>query len=131
MRRAVERIHAGQFDKRGKPYIGHLIAVAAGVSERAKIVALFHDSIEDQHLTIPDLRRIGLTSTEILAVRLLTRPEKFSYDAYIARLAIRDDAAGALAREVKISDLRHNLGRLIPELEYLRPRYERALALLS
>lgn len=46
-------------------------------------------------------------------------------------VALFHDAIADLAREVKVADLRHNLGRLTPELESLRPQYEKALAALG
>lgn len=50
-----------------------------------------------------------------------------AYERYIDRIAVAEGKPGELAREVKRADLQHNLGRLTPELELLRPRYERAL----
>jgi len=50
---------------------------------------------------------------------------------YIERLATATGRAGVLAREVKGADLRHNLGRLTPDLEGFRARYEGALQRLQ
>ena len=45
--------HAGQKDKADKPYILHLLRVMLNFEdEKEQIVAILHDSIEDQHVTI-------------------------------------------------------------------------------
>lgn len=123
-------VHAGQVDQQGAPYIDHLRAVAGTVSSPAKPVALFHDSIEDHQLTADELAHI-LTPVELAAVQLLTRDPDVSYKAFIRKIANAQGAAGELAREVKIADVHHNLGRLVPHLEHLRRRYERALKILT
>lgn len=123
-------MHRGQVDGQGAPYAEHVLAVAGAVTERAVPVALFHDVMEDERA--PREALVGLLSPDELgAVDLLTRPKGLAYAAYIEQIRNAPGAAGDLAREVKIADLRHNHGRLTPELERLRPRYERALAELA
>lgn len=126
----AQRIHAGQVDKQGRPYIEHLQAVVAGVSERSMRVALFHDSIEDRRTTWSELAKYT-TREERAALLLMTHRKGMSYAAYIKRIKTAPGPEGEMARETKLSDLRHNHGRLIPELEHLRARYERAMAQLS
>ncbi len=49
----AERVHAGQVDKAGLPYVGHLERVASYVDPAdplAQTAALLHDSIEDTSL---------------------------------------------------------------------------------
>jgi tRNA nucleotidyltransferase (CCA-adding enzyme) len=134
--------HAGQTDLQKRPYIEHVLAVADSVSDRAKPVALFHDALEDTKLTPEDLRAALIEprvtkpeqADEMLdAIKLLTRPpgDDMNYDDYIERIATAKGTAGELAREVKRADLQHNLGRLVPELEHLRPKYEDALNRLT
>lgn len=122
--------HAGQTDKQGAAYIEHLLAVASGVSERAKTVALFHDSVEDGRASWEQIAEVT-TGEELAALRLLTHEGGTSYEEYIERIATAEGLSGELARETKQSDLRHNLGRLTASLERLRGRYEYALARLS
>lgn len=130
LRAAALAAHDGQLDKQGRPYAEHILAVAAGVSEQARPVAYFHDAIEDERMTRGELRRL-LYSDEMIAVGYLTRDRAVPYVDYIAAIRDAPGHAGDLAREVKRSDLAHNLGRLTPELESLRGRYEDALRELS
>lgn len=123
------RMHEGQVDKQGRPYSEHILAVTAMVSDEAKPVALFHDAVEDGLAEWDDLS--DLTRDERMAVWWLTRMDDEGYAVYIDQLRRADTSGADLAREVKVADLRHNLGRLTPELESLRPRYERALATLG
>lgn len=122
--------HAGQTDLQGKPYGEHVLAVANGVQGGStKAVALFHDALEDGVATEEQLAEI-LTTIELKAVKLLTRGSE-PYSDYIGQLSIAPGVAGVFAREVKESDLRHNLSRMTPETERLRNRYEAALTVLK
>jgi (p)ppGpp synthase/HD superfamily hydrolase len=54
-------LHRNQTDKQGEPYIIHLQTVAAAVARSPWYVisaAWLHDSVEDGHITIPELRKI-------------------------------------------------------------------------
>ena len=127
LERVAEHIHDGQLDQQGVPYIEHIRRVAAAVSQPAKPVALFHDAIEDERI-MPDELRALLTSNEYAAVLTVTRDaDRETYSEFIERVATCSGTAGELAREVKIADVRDNLGRLTPQLERLGPRYEDAL----
>ncbi len=131
LERVAERIHDGQVDQQGAPYILHLRRVTAAVSEPAKAVALFHDAIED-HRIDPDELRALLTADEYAAVETVTRDaDSETYPEFIERIARRPGAPGELAREVKRADVADNLGRLTPQLERLRPRYTAALERLA
>ena len=98
--------HAGQVDRYGRPYILHPLALMAAVEgEQAQMVAALHDVVEDSALTLDDLRAEGFPEEVLEAVRLLTHDsESQSYDDYVR--AIRPNA---LARQVKLADLRHNM----------------------
>ena len=122
------RAHAGQVDKQGVDYIEHPRAVAAAVSEVAKPVALLHDVLEDTNCA-HDLKM--LSDVELDAVLLVTREPADTYSEFIERIARAAGRAGELAREVKIADIRHNLGRLTPELAGMEKRYGRALERLT
>jgi (p)ppGpp synthase/HD superfamily hydrolase len=131
LKRVAERIHDGQLDQQGVAYIEHIRRVAGAVSESAKPVALFHDAIEDDRIA-PDELRALLTDDEFRAVCALTRDKQDeSYSSFIERVATFPGRPGELAREVKVADVRDNLGRLTPELERLRARYEAALRRLG
>jgi (p)ppGpp synthase/HD superfamily hydrolase len=102
----AERAHAGQLDKAGLPYIGHLERVASYVDPAdplAQTAALLHDSIEDTSLTAHDLADHGIPAPAIEAVELLTRRKEQDPEDYYQ--AIRENA---LAREVKLADLADN-----------------------
>lgn len=138
------KVHAGQRDKQGEPYLLHVLRVIEAVYDEAKIVAALHDVLEDGPSATVGRGFLMLDDDEFQAVKLLTR-EGDSYAFYISRMCNGDDRARRLAREVKLADLRDNLGR-IPERptgqgpeEYtwdeewasLKARYTKALATLE
>lgn len=105
-RELAQCAHAGQFDKAGKPYIGHLERVASYVdpgNPLAMTAALLHDSIEDTSLTAQALLEHGIPAGAVEAIELLTRrPEQTPEDYYQAI------SEHPLAREVKLADLADN-----------------------
>jgi hypothetical protein len=131
------KAHRGQRDKVGIVYLLHPLRVALAVSPPARVVAVLHDVIEDTEVTLEEFRRHGLGEYELSALTLLTkRPEdEADYAAFIQRIARADGVAGDLAREVKLADVRDNLGRMpdSDEPDWVRRRiqYERALATLA
>ncbi len=137
------RVHADQRDKQGEPYLLHVLRVAEAVFDEAKIVAVLHDVIEDDdHFhSLP-----MLDDDERGAVLLLTRTEPETYARYIENIAEAMGREGRLAREVKLADLRDNLGRMPAKQEKwggawrsmrpeewasLRRRYEKAIETLE
>ena len=124
--------HQGQIDKGGKPYIYHLQAVAASVSNTEHIiVAYLHDVCEDTPITLDDLRDMGFTYRIVNSIRLLTKTDVLTYEEYLRRL--RMDSA---ARAVKIADMKHNMDLTrIPnpgKKDYDRvEKYKKALAFLE
>lgn len=135
LERAIEiaaRLHAGQADKGGAPYILHPLRVMFRVaSAEARAVAVLHDVIEDCGVTAADLRAEGFSAEIVESVVTLTRKDGESYDEFITRVA-----RNPLAREVKIADLTENmdlsrLGREPNEKDRQRvAKYERSLAQL-
>jgi (p)ppGpp synthase/HD superfamily hydrolase len=107
------RVHAGQTDKQGEPYLLHILRVIEGVSDEAKVVAALHDVSEDSGLDLIDVP-FALSHREIDAIELLTKLPAETYAEYIDHIAMAHTAAGLLAREVKLADLRDNLGRIPP-----------------
>ena len=98
--------HAGQFDKGGKPYILHPLAVMSLLNsddEELQCMALLHDVIEDTKTTWKDLEEIGCTPRIIAAVKALTKMPGQSYDEYKEEVFTNGDAMF-----VKMADLRHN-----------------------
>ncbi|WP_276849163.1 GTP pyrophosphokinase [Faecalibaculum rodentium] len=100
----AEKIHAGQFDKGGQPYFQHVNAVAEGVSgDVLKAAGFLHDALEDTDMTTDRLLELGVKSSVIDLVELLTRKPDEKYQDYIRRISLNRDAA-----RIKLSDLRHN-----------------------
>lgn len=121
------RMHAGQTDKAGLPYITHPMRVAERLeSPEEKVVAWLHDTVEDTGLTVDDISaRFGPETAE--AVDAVSRRDAEAWEDYIDRVA-----ANPVARAVKISDLidNSNLSR-IPRVTTRdvkrQARYNRAL----
>jgi GTP diphosphokinase / guanosine-3',5'-bis(diphosphate) 3'-diphosphatase len=140
------RVHAGQVDKQGEPYLLHVLRVVDAVSPEAKVVAALHDVLEDggdEALRL--VLGLNIGQSEGAALRWLTRTEHESYADYVACIAEREGIGGELAREVKLADLRDNLNRIpkkprrdgVAALVWaqdclpLKRRYEKALATLE
>ena len=126
----AERLHAGQTDKAGKPYIGHPARVAARMrTPETQIVGWLHDTVEDTGLALDEVReRFGAEIAD--AVDAVTRRDGEAWEAYLMRVK-----ANPLARQVKISDLidNSNLSRLdevgLRDVER-QAKYNRALRFL-
>lgn len=98
--------HANQFDKGGKPYILHPIAVMHmldGEDEEILCIALGHDIVEDCGVTYQQMREAGFTERIIDGIRCLTKIPGESYEEYKAKVKSNPDSV-----KVKICDLRHN-----------------------
>ncbi|MBF0448001.1 MAG: GTP pyrophosphokinase [Magnetococcales bacterium] len=105
--------HAGQVDKANVPYILHPLRLMLRMkSERAQIVAVLHDLIEDTDATLDDLRNEGFPEEILVALDHLTHREEESYEAYIQRIK-----KNILAQRVKLQDLEDNMD--IRRLEHL------------
>jgi hypothetical protein len=149
------KVHAGQRDKQGAPYLLHVLRVVEAVSDEAEPVAALHDVLEDHDLGVAALAPVRLSEVEWQALALLTRDKQEDYAHYIAQIASEDAGTWThqkgvlLARGVKLADLRDNLGRIpLPpspahpdgfaalarwqqEWQWLKVRYERAIATLE
>lgn len=105
----AKEAHAGQKDKAGADYFGHVERVAAQVSGEAKIVALLHDTLEDTDCTPRVLLEKGYPQHIVDAVIALTkRPEEEGSDAGYESF-IHRAAQNPLALGVKIADIRDNM----------------------
>lgn len=100
---ATER-HADQTERSGIPYISHPLRVMGRLTtERARMVAVLHDTIEDTTLTAAELLQLGCPPDVVDAVVALTHPKSEPMHAYLDRLL-----ANPLALEVKWADLSDN-----------------------
>ena len=103
------RMHEGQTDKAGLPYINHPMRVAARLeSPEAQVVGWLHDTVEDTALTLAEIRA-QFGSETAAAVDAVSRRDGETWDDYLCRVQ-----ANPMARQVKISDLidNSNLGRI-------------------
>lgn len=101
------KAHDGQFDKAGKPYIFHVLAVMHKLrsnDEELNCIALLHDVIEDTNTTYLQLRGDGMSERVIEAVKLLTKVPGQTADEYLEGILTSRDAM-----LVKKSDLQHNM----------------------
>lgn len=124
--------HAGQVDKAGHPYIGHVGRVAAAVrgDDDAEVVAWLHDVLED----CPAFAERVQAFPDPLqhAVRLLSRTSAVDAATYYARIA-----ADPLALKVKLADIADNADETrlasldAATAERLRDKYRQALAALG
>lgn len=100
----AQEAHLGQVDKGGNDYFLHPLAVSGKVkTSPLKVIALLHDVMEDTNFTADDLKFAGFSKRTILGVTALSRKKGESYDDYLLRLSINQDAV-----IVKIADLEHN-----------------------
>jgi (p)ppGpp synthase/HD superfamily hydrolase len=97
--------HAGQLDKANRPYILHPLRLMMRMrEEKAQIVAVLHDLVEDTETTLEDLRLQGFPEEILAALDRLTHRESEDYESYILR--IKDNPLASL---VKLRDLEDNM----------------------
>lgn len=96
--------HKEQVDKSGIPYVFHPFHVAEQVETEEEVcVALLHDVMEDSDIAVDDIRAAGMSESVVEALLLLTHDPDVEYMDYISALS-----GNAIARKVKLADLRHN-----------------------
>lgn len=108
LERAIDiavQAHRGQTRRNGEPYVLHPLRVMTACrTDKARIVAVLHDVVEDSDVTVGDLREAGFDEDILHALDLVTHERSVDYDQYVERIA-----HDPLAREVKIADLEDNL----------------------
>jgi len=134
--------HQGQVDRGGHPYILHPLAVmrrVCNVGERAAIVGVLHDVVEDSdYVTYTHLVGCGFDGEVIQALKNLEHPKGMTIlqaAEKIAALDIRKEST-ILTMHVKIADYTENSDlRRIPEPTEedtaRRLRYLEALQIVS
>ena len=100
------KAHAGQVDKTGMPYIGHVMRVMqAGRTIDEKIVGVLHDIVEDTPWTFEALLAEGFPAHIVDALRCVTKlHDDEPYEAFIERVK-----SNPLAVAVKINDMTDNM----------------------
>jgi (p)ppGpp synthase/HD superfamily hydrolase len=136
----AERLHAGQTDKAGAPYITHLARVAGilkrrwpDASDDEIAAAWLHDCLEDTEATEDSLLAAGVTPETIRIVRAVTRPEGSDYLDWIGTLAATRDVS---ILRVKLADNEDNrdplrVAALPGAAERVATRYEPARIILE
>jgi (p)ppGpp synthase/HD superfamily hydrolase len=117
------KVHRGQKDKAGQPYILHPLRVMMRLdTEDERMAAVLHDALEDGEVTAADLRKAGFPKNVVDAVdRLTHRKGQETYFEYLERAA-----SHRLARKVKMADLEDNMD--VRRLNKVGPDEARRLA---
>lgn len=96
--------HKGQRERNGRPYILHPLRVMLQQkTEKAMIVAILHDLVEDTQWTLEQLTAEKFSQEIIQAVDAMTHREDESYEDYLLRVK-----ENPLAVQVKLADLKDN-----------------------
>lgn len=125
-------LHKEQTDKSGLPYVFHPWHVAESMDDEiTATVALLHDAVEDTDLTLEGVREAGFPEAVVAALGCMTHDDSVDYMDYVRALA-----PNAVARKVKLADLRHNadITRLDAPTEKdlaRREKYLKAIELLE
>ncbi|MBQ9043931.1 MAG: bifunctional (p)ppGpp synthetase/guanosine-3',5'-bis(diphosphate) 3'-pyrophosphohydrolase [Eggerthellaceae bacterium] len=124
--------HEGQVDKTDLPYVNHPLHVAESMDdEPSTCAALLHDVIEDTDYRADDLRAMGFPDEVVDALELLTHEDGVPYLEYVRAIK-----GNAIARAVKVADLKHNsdltrLDEVTPADHERVEKYARALEILG
>lgn len=124
--RLAAKVHRGQLDRFGKPYVLHVMRVMMrGHDLEEQILGALHDVLERSELTVEDIAKKGFTPRVIKALQHITRDPQETYEQYIDRV-VQDN----LAIRVKLHDLADKMDLL--HVEQLDPadlkRYNKQLA---
>ena len=99
--------HKDDVDKSGYPYIMHPLYLAFSMEDEDTVcAAILHDVIEDHadKYSFDYLKQVGFNDRIIDALKLLTHDKSVPYMEYIEKIK-----PNAIAKRVKIADLKHNL----------------------
>jgi len=124
--RLAAKVHRGQVDRFGKPYILHVMRVMMrGQDLEEQLLGALHDVLERSELTVDDIAKKGFPPRVLRALLHITRVEPETYEQYIDRV-VQDN----LAIRVKLHDLADKMDLL--HVDQLDPtdlkRYNRQLA---
>ena len=99
--RLAAKVHRGQLDRFGKPYVLHVMRVMMGGEDfDEQVLGALHDVLERSDLTMSDLEKKGFSPRILKALDHITRRADETYEQYIDRV-VEDN----LAIRVKINDL--------------------------
>lgn len=124
--RIAAKVHKGQVDRFGKPYILHVMRVMMrGHDLDEQVLGALHDVLERSDMTAAELEKKGFTPRVVKALDHITRRAGETYEEYIDRV-VQDN----LAIRVKLHDLADKMDLLhveslsLPDLK----RYNKQLA---
>ncbi|MCB9170631.1 MAG: phosphohydrolase [Flavobacteriales bacterium] len=124
--RLAAKVHKGQVDRFGKPYILHVMRVMMrGHDIEEQVLGAVHDVLERSDLTADDLAKKDFPPRVLRALEHISRVADEDYDAYIERV-MQDP----LAVRVKLHDLADKMDLLhVNTLSHADlKRYNRQLA---
>lgn len=99
--RLAAKVHRGQVDRFGKPYVLHVMRVMErGQDFDEQVLGALHDVLERSDLTLADIEKKGFSPRVLKALERITRRANETYEAYIDRV-VED----SLAIRVKLNDL--------------------------
>jgi len=128
----VARLHAGQTDQAGQPYILHLVRVFLRVCELGgdrdqQFAALFHDAIEDGKTTAAWLLECGVPPGAVEIVVVLTRDPRQPYWTYIEGVKRHPKAPLVKRGDLDDNEMPERLALLPADVaERLKKKYSRA-----
>ena len=125
----AKRVHEGQVDKAGDPYIRHPVRVAAMVEgEDAKTVAILHDVVEDTPVTFNQL----LMSFPVRIVEGVDAVTKRDDEGETYMESIKRAMKDPLGLVVKTADVQDHLRPGYEDVitEAMIQKYKKALKLL-
>lgn len=124
------KLHDGQRDKAGEPYIAHVVRVMLrlppNATDHEKMAALLHDAVEDVPGAIDAMGEAGVPIDVMAMVIALTRVDGETYAEFLERVA------SSKAKRIKRADIEDNsdeerLSRLPSDTaKRLRAKYENA-----
>ncbi len=124
--RLAAKVHKGQLDRFGKPYVLHVMRVMMrGHDLEEQVLGALHDILERSTLTLVDIQKKDYPARVVKALDHITRREEEDYDGYIERV-MQD----GLAMRVKLHDLADKMDLLhVDELSMADlKRYNKQLA---
>jgi (p)ppGpp synthase/HD superfamily hydrolase len=124
--RLAAKVHKGQLDRFGKPYILHVMRVMMrGHDLEEQVLGALHDILERSPLTLSDILKKDYPPRVVKALDHITRREDEDYEGYIERV-MQD----GLAMRVKLHDLADKMDLLhVDELSMADlKRYKKQLA---
>jgi GTP diphosphokinase / guanosine-3',5'-bis(diphosphate) 3'-diphosphatase len=127
-----------RLDKAGNPAVLHSLSVMGQLrGEKARIVGVLHDVVEDTDVTFERLKKLGCPQGIISSLRLLTHSKEFkgTEEEYMKEIRTIAGSGDQIAIDVKWVDLSNNSHysrNPNPKTEDLKrlEKYERSKAVL-